>query len=271
MKQSSIAIIGLSRLFREGLQQLLRRSRFTVTCSAATLREAFEMECPTKPELAMVVLSSSEDASSCIRHIRKVSSDYPGLRVVLLTDPLVEDRLREAAAAGIQAVLSKDITSDVLQRSLELVMLGQQVFPGLPEEPPPPVAAPIPFTRPTLATVAGGDTVPRPDNGAPKGMMHLSVAAAGVDGQRVTHLSERERQILLCLVDGAANKTIARDLNITEATVKVHIKGLLRKIRVNNRTQAAVWGMNNAAKLDTAPPEMIDRGPVLPPLRQVAV
>ena len=55
----------------------------------------------------------------------------------------------------------------------------------------------------------------------------------------------REREILQHLVMGASNKLIANRLGITEATVKVHLKTLLRKIDVNNRTQAAIWAMNN--------------------------
>ena len=59
-------------------------------------------------------------------------------------------------------------------------------------------------------------------------------------------LSERETQILQCLIEGYANKLIARRLDIAEATVKVHIKGLLRKINVSNRTQAAIWALNQS-------------------------
>ena len=44
---------------------------------------------------------------------------------------------------------------------------------------------------------------------------------------------------------GHANKVIARTCDITEATVKVHMKSILRKIRVDNRTQAAIWAMEN--------------------------
>src|SRR5437588_5379583 len=58
-------------------------------------------------------------------------------------------------------------------------------------------------------------------------------------------LSEREAQILDGLVQGHANKVIARSCDITEATVKVHMKSLLRKIQVANRTQAAVWALEN--------------------------
>ena len=62
------------------------------------------------------------------------------------------------------------------------------------------------------------------------------------------HLSFREAAILQALIDGAPNKLIAQNLNITEATVKVHVKAVLRKIRVKNRTQAAVWAVKNPPK-----------------------
>jgi DNA-binding CsgD family transcriptional regulator len=65
-------------------------------------------------------------------------------------------------------------------------------------------------------------------------------------------LSSREQQILQCLINGLTNKGIARDLDISEATVKVHIKALLRKTRLANRTQAAIWALNNAP--DGKPP-----------------
>jgi two-component system nitrate/nitrite response regulator NarL len=60
-------------------------------------------------------------------------------------------------------------------------------------------------------------------------------------------LSVRERSILSCLIEGDSNKVIARKIDIAEATVKVHVKAILRKIRVHNRTQAAIWAMSNAS------------------------
>jgi DNA-binding CsgD family transcriptional regulator len=62
-------------------------------------------------------------------------------------------------------------------------------------------------------------------------------------------LSGREKFIVRCLVEGASNKVIARKIDIAEATVKVHIKAILRKIRVQNRTQAAIWAMNHNSSL----------------------
>lgn len=64
-----------------------------------------------------------------------------------------------------------------------------------------------------------------------------------------TELSERERQILRALSDGSPNKVIARQCAITEATVKVHLKAILRKLRVANRTQAAIWAYQNTSAM----------------------
>jgi DNA-binding NarL/FixJ family response regulator len=71
-------------------------------------------------------------------------------------------------------------------------------------------------------------------------------------------LSPREKLILQCLVEGDSNKSIAKKFDSADASVKVHVKAILRKLRVHNRTQAAIWGMNNASQwragIDTAPP-----------------
>ena len=103
-----------------------------------------------------------------------------------------------------------------LIQSLQLILLGEKVFPT------------------TLAS------------------MLLDMTAAGPQ-HSVRGLSPREREILQLLVTGASNKLIATRLGITEATVKVHLKTLLRKIDVNNRTQAAIWAMNNGFTAEGAP------------------
>src|SRR3546814_12902639 len=74
------------------------------------------------------------------------------------------------------------------------------------------------------------------------------------DGRSIADygLSDREMEILRCLVNGDANKVIANRLDITEATVKVHMKSLLRKIKAANRTQAARCAPNQALAPDLA-------------------
>ena len=64
-------------------------------------------------------------------------------------------------------------------------------------------------------------------------------------GLRPAAPSDREWEILRCLASGSSNKAIARELSIAETTVKVHIKSLLRKLGVSNRTQAAIWALNH--------------------------
>jgi two-component system nitrate/nitrite response regulator NarL len=65
------------------------------------------------------------------------------------------------------------------------------------------------------------------------------------DAEPSSNLSSRETAILNALVQGASNKIIAYRLSITEATVKVHVKAILRKIQVRNRTQAAIWALHH--------------------------
>jgi two-component system nitrate/nitrite response regulator NarL len=88
----------------------------------------------------------------------------------------------------------------------------------------------------TKPPVNGASTGPNPSNGEPRCVPALR-----------THpkLSEREVQIVNGLVKGHANKVIARTCDIAEATVKVHIKSILRKARVGNRTQAAIWALES--------------------------
>jgi two-component system nitrate/nitrite response regulator NarL len=82
-------------------------------------------------------------------------------------------------------------------------------------------------------------------NAQPQGYeVGFGISAAAVpanDGLGGKSLSGREAQILHLITQGAANKVIARDLGLAEATVKVHVKAILRKVKVSNRTQAAMW------------------------------
>jgi len=70
----------------------------------------------------------------------------------------------------------------------------------------------------------------------------------------VRRISEREGRILHHLLSGHSNKTIARQLAISEATVKVHMKAVLRKLNVRNRTQAAIWAVANGYSEASASP-----------------
>jgi two-component system nitrate/nitrite response regulator NarL len=115
----------------------------------------------------------------------------------------------------------------------------------------------------SFALDAGRDR--EPETAEPGECRQTILAAA--DEAILPQLSPREKAILSCLIEGDSNKCVARKINIAEATVKVHVKAILRKIRVQNRTQAAIWGMNNGSLVRVsnghALPLSVDREPTL--------
>jgi two-component system nitrate/nitrite response regulator NarL len=125
-------------------------------------------------------------------------------------------------AGGVHGFCLTTDTSDVLAKYLELVMAGEIVIPAA-------------VIR-AVADMAPSQREP---------VHETDVLASNSVDLETCRLSVRERQILRCLKVGAPNKVIARKLTITEATIKVHVKAILRKIGVSNRTKAAMWAYQN--------------------------
>jgi len=163
--------------------------------------------------------------------------------------------------------LSMDASLISIQSSLELVLMGHRIFPALPtnllafgadSEP----AAPDSFVReinnmpPVALEQTASDLVPMNAGleDVPSQILQLSSpslieSGPSADPIDTLVLSDREEQILRCLVAGLPNKLIARELGIAETTVKVHVKSVLRKVRAANRTQAAMWAVTRRAGL----------------------
>jgi two-component system nitrate/nitrite response regulator NarL len=116
---------------------------------------------------------------------------------------------------------------DAFIKSIELVMMGGAVFP------PAFLTSALDAEKREVEV----DDAPAPNDD--------DRAVAIADDRLAQQLSPREVSIVHCLIEGDSNKCIARKIKIAEATVKVHIKAILRKIRVQNRTQAAIWGLNH--------------------------
>jgi two-component system nitrate/nitrite response regulator NarL len=138
--------------------------------------------------------------------------------------------------AGANGYFVDVMTCEVFIKSIELVMMGETVFPPA-------------FLSFVLDPEGNrlGQAAPRDEND--------KAIRVGTENTLAPQLSTREKLILRCLIEGDSNKRIARKIDIAEATVKVHVKSILRKIRVQNRTQAAIWGMNNGSL--TNPVEVI--------------
>ena len=253
VKQVSVAIVDSSQLFREGLCHLLCKDHFPVTGTARTLVDALGDPASdvSRPELVICGLDADNETAAQLASIGRYRAELPECRVVLLAESMDPILVHRAMASGADALLSKDISGEVLQRSLELVMLGQQLFPASLAYSPgedaetKPLAEVMPFRSASKVPVAPV----RLDQQPPAACSEL----VSLDQHRGIVLSRRESQVLRCLAAGASNKLIARELSLAEATVKVHVKGLLRKLRLTNRTQAAIWAMSNSHNIVLAP------------------
>jgi two-component system nitrate/nitrite response regulator NarL len=218
-----------SPLFRAGLIHILAGSQYRVKAGASDLFELAESVFNDRPCVALVSLDG--EVAATLAKVRSLTERYKGLHVISLTERLCPEELLAAIDAGADGyLLRNEISAAALLRSLDLVLLGGVVIPqgfSLKDR-----VQPQPDAFPALQdseVVSGRGKLPPP------------IDAAQTDD--AVRMSERERTILAHLMEGASNKHIARALNIAEATVKVHVKSLLIKIRAKNRTQAATWAM----------------------------
>jgi two-component system, NarL family, nitrate/nitrite response regulator NarL len=225
-KQSLVTVlIGSSQLLREGIVRILAGSRFRVALSAAHLDELAQKQLAQDRTALLIIDIDNNDPASTFDQISKFKEMRPEDRVIALADQRRFDWLVPCLRAGADAFLTKGTTYDEFIQSLDLVSLGHTVLPS-----------------DALRFFQERAIEPRLEERP----IFVNTPEPEMDGSsKLSVLSRRERSILQYLVQGESNKVIARSVNITEATVKVHVKTILRKIRVQNRTQAAVWAMSN--------------------------
>lgn len=210
MDDISIVHIDRNQLFREGLRRILDGSSYKIVLGVSSFSEGIAQIVAHKPGIVIIDTAGYGDIlADLMLSIRDVPVPP---RVVILTDSVGIPRLANALSAGVDGYLLKDMSAEALKQSLNLVVMGEKVFPT------------------DLAHLLINSR-------------HLGQTDKAAD--RTGQLSDRESEILACLVNGQSNKVIAGHLHITEGTVKVHLKGVLKKIRVANRTQAAIWALQN--------------------------
>ena len=146
------------------------------------------------------------------------------VKILMLTVSENEQDLSAALKAGADGYLLKTINAEDLSDSILKVLDGDSVVS--PEMTSKLVAA---FRGSSTAQVAPPTFHPNP----------AEMATAPGDGLEI--LSAREREILTLISRGASNKVIARDLDIAETTVKIHVQHILRKLNLSSRVQAAVY------------------------------
>ncbi len=245
-----VLVLHQSRISREALCELLISLGFTISGAGRTVADAArDITDGSKPDLLIQSLNSDAEAALALSLMKDARAAMPGLKAVVLTDCSQVEAVAAVMRAGVEAVLSQEISADVLKRSLELVLLGQRMFPaGVVQS----LLDPLP---PSEAGRAGGSSRVTAEQ--------QERAATGT--RRTGLLSAREHQVMRCLIEGLPNKLIAKELDITEATVKVHIKGVLRKTQLANRTQVAIWALNN--RIWNGPPaDPASAGPEMAPV-----
>ena len=208
-------LVDSQPLLRAGLRAQLDGRGFAVGFEAATIEEAAQRVARGESAHLVVVEYGIGGAG-----VARLKSLMPQARVVVLSDAAELVYLSEMFGAGADGFMLKSISPPALVEALRLVMLGEKVFPSV------------------LTNFLGA--------------LQSQQSASPVDRVRVgdVALSQRELDIIRSLADGHTNKSIAKALSITEATVKGHIKTVLRKLGATNRTQVAIWavqhGLNNA-------------------------
>jgi len=206
----TVLVVDDHPLFRKGVVQLLAMEpSIEVVGEAGNRAQALALVQQHEPDL--ILLDLNLKAESGLDILAALKSEDPSRRVVMLTVSDAAEDLMGAIRAGADGYLLKDMEPEQLLDRVRASLSG--------------------------ATVIGEALAARLASAL---RQEAQDSASGVR-RDLALLTEREQQVLRCLADGQSNKRIARTLSITEGTVKVHVKNLLKKLSFRSRVEAAVW------------------------------
>lgn len=229
MKRTSTVIVTPRVLPREGIASLLESTCYKVVASAAGPAELLPSCCPEgQPTLAIVEIDSQNgNLDEVAESVRLLRSLMPNGKVVLVAETAGRIDLQRVLAFSPDACIFTVGSRDILLKILDLTFMDQRVF----------------VLSDSIATTASDSSAKTARNGHDNSAGGLPSYQRGTNGH--SSLSPRERQILISLATGKSNKAIARLYDLSEATVKVHLKAILRKTGKQNRTQAAIWAIEH--------------------------
>lgn len=221
---TSTVIVAPSVLLREGIASLLQGTRYKVVACAAKAAELSPDCCPNgQPALAIIGIDlQNGNLERAAESVRVLRGAIPDAKVVLVAEADKPIDLQRMPALSIHACIFSLCSRDTLIKVLELTFMDQHVL--------------VLANSFAAAAKQDSDFVESPTV-LPPGPSHELR-----DGP---NLSPRESQVLTSLAEGKSNKLIARVCHISEATVKVHLKAILRKTKAHNRTQAAIWAIQH--------------------------
>jgi two-component system nitrate/nitrite response regulator NarL len=223
--------IDASALSREGLARMIAGSRFRLM---AHFRNLSEFPANWGDNSGLILIELHANSSALLAQLPSFKLGHEHMRVIMLSEQFDPEEVLMAIDSGADGcLLKRQVSPESLLKSLDLVLQGETILPQ----------SFIQLIRcrrdsQTELRLLGDDNRTSLQSLPPRSAVLASVPNAP---QR---LSDKEQLILQHLTRGASNKQIARDLHIAEATVKVHLKAILRKIGVRNRTQAAMWAVD---------------------------
>ena len=202
-----VLLIDDHTLFRTGIGALLQGHDIQIAAAVGTGEEGIRLATELEPDIVLLDLRMPEmDGLQVLAALKKRT---PTLPVVMLTTSEEEQDLLAALRGGAQGYLLKDMETEELISSLERALKGEVVV--------------APSMTPLLARVAQGEILKTHQRD---------------DLQSL--LTPREYEILSHLAEGQSNKGIGRELDISDGTVKLHVKSILKKLDVHSRVEAAV-------------------------------
>lgn len=208
-----VLVVDDHTLFRRGLIALLAGdARFQVVAEAGDANEAHQRASESQPDV--ILLDNHMPGVNGVDALAGFKAVAPQARVLMLTVSEDERDLAAALRGGARGYLLKTMDSEMLATAIQQTMAGVSVV------------SPEMTSKLVSAFQAGQGTASPPP---------------AVDTDPIHSLSPREREILALIAKGASNKEVARDLNIAEATVKIHVQHILRKLNLSSRVQAAVY------------------------------
>ena len=234
-------------LVREALKSLMANNSYRVVCDVGSTAEiSAASDLADEPKLVILGAQSAENALSEAASARKL---WPESKIILLYEYLSPADFQKLLMSEINGCVPLFASPDTLVSTLDMIVTKDARVMVVGDT-----------QRLAIQASQPGESnqseIKLQSDGAEHEDVSVSIGALpqrpmNVPPQR-NHpgLSEREAQMLDGLVKGHPNKVIARTCDITEATVKVHMKSILRKIRVDNRTQAAIWAMANGYAAD---------------------
>jgi two-component system nitrate/nitrite response regulator NarL len=224
----AVVVVEDNLLLREGLIRIISEGKVRIEAALSSVEELAESSLPRDHPL-LLVLGSRDEPANTAKQIRAFKQYYPDARVAVVANSHNTDDIVMAFCSGADGYLAKPISYDNIIKALGLIMSGETLLTSA-------MLSRLPDWRQERAA-ADDDLARWP-------AAHGGVEAPPFSGSNehdMPPLSARERFILGRILDGNSNKAIARKIGVSESTVKVHVRSIMRKIRVVNRTQAAIW------------------------------